>query len=75
MEGHPDIRIIAVPYDSGHPDRRMGTGPQHLLDNGFVESLRPVTQDERSCSARPGPPKRPSRVGPWNSRKCEPEAR
>jgi arginase len=49
MEGHPDIRIIAVPYDSGHPDRRMGTGPQHLLDNGFVESLRPVTQDERSC--------------------------
>ena len=41
MEGHPDIRIIAVPYDSGHPDRRMGAGPQHLLDNGFVESLRP----------------------------------
>ena len=40
MEGHPDIRIIAVPYDSGHPDRRMGAGPQHLLDNGLAESLR-----------------------------------
>ena len=41
MEGHPDIRIIAVPYDSGHPDRRMGAGPQHLLDNGLGASLRP----------------------------------
>jgi arginase len=41
MEEHQDIRIIAAPYDSGHPDRRMGAGPQHLLDNGFVESLRP----------------------------------
>ena len=41
MEGYPDIRIIAVPYDSGHPDRRMGAGPKHLLDNGLVESLRP----------------------------------
>jgi arginase len=41
MEGYPDIRIIAVPYDSGHPDRRMGAGPKHLLDNGLVENLRP----------------------------------
>jgi arginase len=41
MEGHPDIRIIVVPYDSGHPDRRMGAGPKHLLDNGLVESVRP----------------------------------
>jgi arginase len=41
MEEHPDIRIIAVPYDSGHPDRRMGAGPQHLLDNGLGASLRP----------------------------------
>jgi arginase len=40
MEGHSDIRIIAVPYDSGHQDRRMGAGPQHLLDNGLAESLR-----------------------------------
>jgi arginase len=41
MEGHPDIRIITVPYDSGHQDRRMGAGPQHLLDNGLGASLRP----------------------------------
>jgi arginase len=41
MEDHPGIRIIAVPYDSGHPDRRMGAGPQHLLDNGLGASLRP----------------------------------
>src|SRR5215203_844056 len=41
MEAHPGIRIIAVPYDSGHPDRRMGAGPQHLLDNGLGASLRP----------------------------------
>jgi arginase len=41
MEGHSGIRIIAVPYDSGHRDRRMGAGPQHLLDNGLAESLRP----------------------------------
>jgi arginase len=44
MEGHPDIRIIAVPYDSGHQDRRMGVGPQHLLDNGLGASLRPDGQ-------------------------------
>jgi arginase len=44
MEGHPDIRIIAVPYDSGHQDRRMGAGPQHLLDNGLGASLRPDGQ-------------------------------
>jgi arginase len=41
MEDHPDICIIAVPYDSGNPDRRMGAGPQHLLDNGLGASLRP----------------------------------
>jgi hypothetical protein len=41
MEGHSDIRSITVPYDSGHQDRRMGAGPQHLLDNGLAESLQP----------------------------------
>ena len=40
MEGHPDIRIIAVPYDSGHPGLRMGAGPGHLLNNGVAEGLR-----------------------------------
>src|ERR671917_330625 len=40
MEDHPNIRIIAVPYDSGHPGLRMGAGPEHLLENGFGEGLR-----------------------------------
>jgi arginase len=40
MEGYPDIRIIAVPYDSGHPGLRMGAGPEHLLNNGLGEGLR-----------------------------------
>jgi arginase len=35
MEDHSDIRIIAVPYDSGHPGLRMGAGPNHLLENGL----------------------------------------
>src|SRR5918998_87346 len=40
LAGYPDIRIIAVPYDSGHPGLRMGAGPEHLLDNGLGEALR-----------------------------------
>jgi hypothetical protein len=40
MEDHPDIRIIAVPYDSGHPGLRMGAGPNHLLENGIGERLQ-----------------------------------
>ena len=40
MEDHQDVRIIAMPYDSGHPGLRMGAGPEHLLDNGFGEGLR-----------------------------------
>jgi arginase len=41
MKEHPDISIIAVPYDSGNPGLRMGAGPQHLLENGLDASLRP----------------------------------
>ncbi len=40
MEDRPDIHIIAVPYDSGHPGLRMGAGPEHLLDNGLGQGLR-----------------------------------
>jgi arginase len=40
VEDHQDVRIIAVPYDSGHPELRMGAGPGHLLENGFGEGLR-----------------------------------
>lgn len=34
-----DVDIIAVPYDSGHRDARMGRGPGHLLASGIVEAL------------------------------------
>jgi arginase len=40
MEEYRDVRIIAVPYDSGHPGLRMGAGPEHLLANGLIEVLR-----------------------------------
>ncbi len=40
MKDYSDIRIIVVPYDSGHPDLRMGAGPQHLLEGGLDEALR-----------------------------------
>ena len=33
------IQFIAVPYDTGHYDERMGQGPIHLLNNGAVENL------------------------------------
>ncbi len=39
MEGHPEVRIIVVPYDSGHHGLRMGAGPEHLLENGLGEAL------------------------------------
>ena len=40
MQDQRDVRIIAVPYDSGHPNLRMGAGPRHLLNNGLGEALR-----------------------------------
>jgi arginase len=41
MEDRPDVRVIAVPYDSGHRGLRMGAGPEHLLDNGLGGALSP----------------------------------
>jgi arginase len=34
------VRIVAVPYDSGHRNERMGAGPLHLLQSGFAENLQ-----------------------------------
>lgn len=34
------VRLIAVPYDSGHFRARMGAGPEHLLKHGLKERLR-----------------------------------
>jgi arginase len=34
-----NVDLIAVPFDSGQRDVRMGRGPGHLLDAGIVEAL------------------------------------
>ncbi|HEY0015916.1 MAG TPA: arginase family protein [Longimicrobium sp.] len=35
-----DVRLIAVPYDSGIRGWRMGAGPAHLLEGGLEAALR-----------------------------------
>ena len=35
-----DVRLIVVPYDSGHREQRMGRGPLHLVDRGAADHLR-----------------------------------
>lgn len=35
-----DVRLIAVPYDSGIRGWRMGAGPARLLDSGLADALR-----------------------------------
>jgi arginase len=40
VKEHRDVRIIAVPYDSGHPGKRMGAGPGHLLEHGLADAVR-----------------------------------
>ena len=34
------ISLVALPYDSGRFDERMGRGPLHLLQSGLAEHLR-----------------------------------
>ena len=34
------VRLLAVPYDSGLRDARMGRGPGHLLERGLATRLR-----------------------------------
>lgn len=36
------IRLILVPYDSGHRARRMGCGPLHLVEAGALDQLAGV---------------------------------
>lgn len=35
-----NISLIALPYDSGRWNERMGRGPNDLLENGLIEHLR-----------------------------------
>ena len=53
MEGDPGIRIVAIPYDSGHHGVRMGGGPDHLLKNGLPEALESAGQRVRSATLHP----------------------
>jgi arginase len=39
------VHIIAVPYDSGHRELRMGKGPGHLLEHGLGDKLRAEGHD------------------------------
>jgi arginase len=48
-EGRAAVRLVAVPYDSGHRGLRMGAGPEHLAGHGAAARLRDaghaVTED------------------------------
>ena len=35
-----NVQIIQVPYDSGHRSLRAGSGPEHLIHNGLVQTLQ-----------------------------------
>ena len=43
------VRLIVVPYDSGHRNRRMGRGPQFLLDGGASARLEREHGPLREC--------------------------
>jgi arginase len=47
------VEIIAVPFDSGLRDSRMGRGPNHLLALGLAERLQALGADVRVCHAEP----------------------
>jgi arginase len=34
------VKVIQVPYDSGHRGLRAGSGPEHFLDNGLTQVLQ-----------------------------------
>jgi len=53
MEDRPGVRVIVVPYDSGHRGSRMGAGPEHLVDNGLGEALRAGGRSPSLASVRP----------------------
>jgi hypothetical protein len=40
-----NISVVALPYDSGRWNERMGRGPTDLLENGLAECLRSQQHD------------------------------
>lgn len=53
MGGYQDVRVIVVPYDSGHRGVRMGAGPEHLVDGGLWETLQAGGRSPRFATVRP----------------------
>ncbi len=53
MEDRPDVRVIVVPYDSGHRGARMGAGPEHLVRNGLDGTLRAGGRSPHLAPVRP----------------------
>jgi arginase len=33
------VQVIQIPYDSGHRSLRVGSGPEHFMDNGLTQGL------------------------------------
>lgn len=54
MGGYTDVRVIVVPYDSGHRGIRMGAGPEHLVNGGLGEALRAGGRSPSFAIVRPG---------------------
>lgn len=46
------ITLVALPYDSGRFDQRMGRGPLHLLQTGLPEHLRAQQSDVEVSTIR-----------------------
>jgi arginase len=51
----PGVRLLAVPYDSGHRAARLGAGPDRLLAAGLADHLGRPADVERIESADPFP--------------------
>jgi arginase len=47
------VEVIAVPFDSGLRDSRMGLGPNHLLTLGLSDQLQALGAEVRVCHMEP----------------------
>ena len=56
MGCYPEVRVIVVPYDSGHHGLRMGAGPEHLVEGGLGEALRTKGQSFATVRPQTDPP-------------------
>jgi arginase len=57
------IQLIVSPYDSGHPNARMGNGPHRLLQEGLAEKLRKQKHIVQSATLQPAAGKFRTEVG------------